>query len=499
MKRVIKRKFLFVFGLLFIYIFPLIDALIIVFLGRIAFWHDPARDFLLALQKPTFIGPPSGISGIFYGPYWIWIISIVQIISKDPRIITFTIFTIPYFTLFPFLLFKFKKILGTVPLILIWTLFVFNYIFDYSTQPWNIHLTPIILLLIIYRIIFSNYIENKKIKYLSILIDGFLVGILINFNIAFGTGVLLGISLFILYYYLLRQKSKKILPIIYVYFIFLTGIAFSFLPFLIFEIRHNFSQTKTIISVVLSSSSAVGYRGFGKQMIVEYFLGIANKPFMVRGILGNLPGLFILGSIFYLFKKKLFNDNEKKLSTFLLFLSAGLLSLYLYSKNPVWNYHFIGVEIIILLLLGLIVKHFKILRGLLSVYVVFVILINIVSFATFLKSAINEPYIIISLQTKIHVLDLIKKDAKENYSVFVYDPAIYTYDYDYLSKWYLKKNVLKNREDASGKASYLIIPKTSNAVRQDFINNKTPPEKYITDKTWNIPEGTQIIKRVKID
>lgn len=492
------NKIFLILTIVLVYIFPLVDALIIVFLGRIAFWHDPARDFLLALQKPTFIGPPSGIPGIFYGPYWIWAISLMQTISKDPRVITFVIFTVPYFTLFPFLLFKFKKVFGVIPLILIWTLFVFNYIFDYSTQPWNIHLTPLILLLIIYRILFSNYIENKKIKYLPILIDGFLAGILMNFNIAFGTAVIFGIVIFIFYFYFFQTKNRKLSPVIILYLLFFLGVVFSFLPFLIFEVRHNFSQIKTIISVITSPSSVVGYKGFGKQMIVEYFLGIANKPFMIPGVFANLPGLFIFGNIIYLLKKKILNDTEKKLSFLLFFISVGLLSLYLYSKNPVWNYHFIGVEIILFLLLASAVKQFKLLRFILSGYVVFVILINIVNFITFLNIAINKPYTITTLQTKVHILDLIKKDAKENYSVFVYDSAIYTYDYDYLSKWYLKKNVSKNREDTWGNISYLIIPKTSDAVRDDFINNKTPAEKYTTDKIWNIPEGTQIIKRVKI-
>ena len=491
-------KPLLIAAIILVYVFPLIDALIIIFLGRIAFWHDPARDFLLALQKPTFIGPPSGIPGIFYGPYWIWVISVTQIISKDPRVITFIIFTIPYFTIFPFLLFKFKKILGITPLILIWTLFVFNYIFDYSTQPWNIHLTPLILLLIIYRIIFSNYIENKKIKYQPVLIDGFLAGILMNFNIAFGTAVVFGIVLFISYFYLFQAKNRKLLSIVVLYLLFFSGVVLSFLPFLIFEVRHNFSQIKTIISVITSPSSVVGYKGFGKQMIIEYFLGIANKPFMLPGIFANIPGLFIFGNIIYLLKKKILNDTEKKLSVLLLFVSIGLLSLYLYSKNPVWNYHFIGLEIILFMLLAIAVKQFKLLKFVLSGYVVFVILINIVNFMTFLNIAMSKPYTITTLQTKIYILDLIKKDAKENYSVFVYDPAIYTYDYDYLSQWYLKKNISKNREDAQGNVSYLIIPKTSDAVRKDFIDNKTPAEKYTTDKTWNIPEGTQIIKRVKI-
>jgi len=55
--------------------------------GNISFWYDPARDMLSAwdnLHKLTLIGSTSGIPGIFYGPYWIWLLSIPIFFSKDP-------------------------------------------------------------------------------------------------------------------------------------------------------------------------------------------------------------------------------------------------------------------------------------------------------------------------------------------------------------------------------------------------------------------------------
>jgi hypothetical protein len=48
-----------------------------IIVGNIPFWYDPARDMLSAwdnLHKLTLIGSTSGIPGIFYGPYWIWLL-----------------------------------------------------------------------------------------------------------------------------------------------------------------------------------------------------------------------------------------------------------------------------------------------------------------------------------------------------------------------------------------------------------------------------------------
>lgn len=52
-------------------IIPALGVLQKVFLGDFAFWYDPARDMLSALsnlQKPTLIGPTSGIPGVFMDP-----------------------------------------------------------------------------------------------------------------------------------------------------------------------------------------------------------------------------------------------------------------------------------------------------------------------------------------------------------------------------------------------------------------------------------------------
>src|SRR3989344_7571009 len=77
-----------------------------IFSNRISFWYDTARDLLLALEnlrKPTLIGNPTGIPGIFYGPYWIWLLSLGMTITKDPALIIILLQVIPYFVIFPLL------------------------------------------------------------------------------------------------------------------------------------------------------------------------------------------------------------------------------------------------------------------------------------------------------------------------------------------------------------------------------------------------------------
>ena len=91
-----------IFVLIFAYCYFLFLSLRSVLWGGIPFWSDPARDLLLAwdnLHKISLIGPPGGIPGVFYGPYWLWILSLIQYVSLDPRVVTLTALLIPYFIL----------------------------------------------------------------------------------------------------------------------------------------------------------------------------------------------------------------------------------------------------------------------------------------------------------------------------------------------------------------------------------------------------------------
>src|SRR5579862_9684999 len=85
----IKNKFLVTIATL---ILPFFFVLTNLKLNAINLWYDPSRDLLTAwdnLTKLTLVGPVSGIPGLHYGPYWIWLLSFGLLFSKNPVIITF--------------------------------------------------------------------------------------------------------------------------------------------------------------------------------------------------------------------------------------------------------------------------------------------------------------------------------------------------------------------------------------------------------------------------
>lgn len=502
------RDYITIFALLI----PAIISIKSVFEGGMAFWFDPARDFLLAvenLKKPTLIGSPTGIPGLFYGPYWIWLISGALLINRNPLVVTIIILTIPYLIFFPFILYLLRAVIGKNSWIILWLLF-FNGFQDYIVSLWNPHLAPLLFLILIYLVINVSF-EINPAGFKRLFFSGFVAGLIVNFHFSFGIGVFTGTCLFLFISYLINQLKNLNRISIFVkdslllFFSFTAGLLFSFLPFLIFESRHGFNQSKalleTFMNAVLNSTPVTGLVGLSHNQIIYSALTRVFKllAFTIPTNYILLLAFIVLFLLFFglYYTKIQLSQSEINLIILLILVWLSVLFIYLSSTNPVWDYHFIGFEIIYLLLIGVFVNKINFTKVILALWVGY-LTINNIKPALFPKEF--NPYTLSSLKTKEYIVDTVYKDTNKNkFTVFVYSPAIYTYDYDYVFSWYGKDKYgyVPDREINNNNV-YLIIPKTDPAVLEDFIHYKTPDNSYKTEKQWNIDDGTTIIKRAKI-
>ena len=257
-------------------------------------------------------------------------------------------------------------------------------------------------------------------------------------------------------------------------------------------------QINTAMKVFSSKGSVVEVAGISKELIFQSF-------FVVFGQLLKLPTftalvLLILSVIYFVYqikqKKIKLEEKEIKLSFLLLSVVLGTLLLYLTSKNPVWSYHFIGVEIIFLFLIGLIIGKIKILRITLLVWIFMTLILNS---SGIISSFHQNPYVnSSSLATGVRISQTIIADSENNnFNIFAYSPSIYSYEYSYLFKWLANRSFPYDPglNNLNTDLVYLIIPKASQDVKQNFINYRTPSEKFSTIKQWNLQDGTVIIKR----
>src|SRR5579872_3116035 len=182
----------YILALLVSWIIPCILYLPSIVQGTIPFWYDPARDMtsgLSNLHKITLIGQPSGIPGIFYGPYWIWFLSVAEIFSKNPRWVVFLVQFLPYVLIGPIVFLGFRKIFSIWNCVLLWFIFIFSYS-TYTFYLWNPQLAPLFFLVSIYLLIFK-----KSLK--TFFIVGIIEGLALNIHLSFSTGFVFGTVLFL--------------------------------------------------------------------------------------------------------------------------------------------------------------------------------------------------------------------------------------------------------------------------------------------------------------
>ena len=461
-----------------------------VFFGGIPFWSDPARDLLAAWdshRKITLIGQPGGLPGVFYLPYWIWLLSLILLFTKNPAVVAFFIATLPYFVIGFWLCRKFTSVFGAVATAALAGLFLVNYQ-PYYTFIWNPYPAPLIFFALAWLI----YRWSQR----SLFFAGICLALLAGFHLSFFTGVAVATGLLFAGYLLaglVRRRPTAAFLKIYLSELgsLAAGAALVFVPFFVFEFRHGFCITRSYISAILNSalynSAAVGQTGLSKAAIIDRITNIPSATFHLP--LNLFPPLVLLMIAMLIFRRRLLGPDRQRLLFFLIFSLASLVGLFYASKNPVWDYYFIGIETIVLLLAGLLVGQFRYFSVALLCWA---IILTASAAAPVAAEPVPKYFLAPTLVAKETVVKTVVVSAGPRpYTVAAYSPSIYSFDYDYLFRW------LAPHRTSPGLVYLIIPPGTSPAVREDFIHYKTPDKDYRFGETKTMPDNTEIIQRLK--
>lgn len=197
---------------------------------------DVSRDFLviddiIRNNNPTLLGPRSGaIPGVFHGPLWFYVnLPAFLIGGGNPLVVGwFWFFLSIIFLLIVFWvamkLFDLKVALLSVLLlsansIVNPTIGLRNFYNPYGA----VFLTPLFFWW------FYHYITTLRVKYL--IISLFILGLTIQFQMAFGVPILIAITIFLLYFLFRKEKLLHLFS----YFILLIPL----MTFILFDLRHN--------------------------------------------------------------------------------------------------------------------------------------------------------------------------------------------------------------------------------------------------------------------
>lgn len=454
-KKFLKREYIILFLILII---GAVLRLPGIFSDSFAFTYDVGRD-MLALEsiasgiKIPLIGPTTGIPGVFYGPWWYYMLTPFFIIFKgNPQGIALTISAVGLICIF--LSFYFGKKIGNnfLGLSMAFLTAISPSLISSSVQIWNPNIAPLLVLLsfILLERIFS--LKNKaSVRYFFIL--GLILSLNADIEVIWGILFLLGVTISL---FLILKKTLHLKQIIYYIF----GILFVLGPRIVFELRHSFIMTKSFMAFFSSKNleDKLDLYHFLENR-VNVHLDTFGKSFMPENYLNLILFLSILIVIIVFFK-----NSSKIIKSFVL-TSFTIVSVFyigtLIFGRAIWPHYLVGLPILYILLfsLSLYMVSLKIGNNLLwglTLLAMFILNFNSLSI---IKNTYWEGNASV-YRNQLNVVDYVYKEAEgKDFKFVVYTPPVFDFTYRYLFSWYGKKqyNYLPTEQTKDATYSFFII------------------------------------------
>lgn len=405
--------------------------------GNLFFHTDIARDFLLMEdivenRHFTLIGPRSGaIPGLFHGPLWLYLNLPSFLIGGGNPVFVGWFWVILYIISIVGIYYVGKKMFGEKEGVLSALLLSSVTILNVRSlfNPYGA-----LLLFPLFFFYFVNYLQSKKIRFL--ILSLFLIGLIIQFQMAFGVPILLLTTAQIIYY---LYRTKKLFHI----FSFI-GLIVPLSSYILFELRNNFLQIRSILSY-LSGEQSHGKLDLNlfELLIVRikemFFMGLGTITQNNKYITALLLLLIVFAS-FKIFKQK----NERK-NVYLLFIYfyLGFWLMAIFFKGPLWNYYYLPF-------VPLLILFFVSLGNLLNRWLFFIIflLIYVINIQNGLKDILSynpnpKEQDVSTWQFNKLVAESIFEGPEKDFGYFIFTPDLYGYSPRYALNFYQKQDLQK--------------------------------------------------------
>lgn len=398
------------------------------------FYFDQGRDALVIWKlwhegKTFLIGPTTGIEGIFRGPFYYYLISPFYLIGSGDPVWPAIFLAITTVIAIVVLYYLGKRIEGAVTgfFAVILASFSFNIVL---ASRWLSNPTPMLLLSLLLLLSVILVVKGKKSAWLSV---SFLAGLsLFHFGSSGEIFYFLAIAI-ITFWQRKKLPGKKIILASIIL------LAVSFLPLLVFDLRHNGILRDNIkLFLINDNSFKLSFWQVINQRIEFYYDVFSSKIFPNRGKV-EIALLLTVFASFIAFIPKLIKKSEIKI--ILIFLLSPMVGLFFFQGNfgNIYDYYLTGYYLIFILL-------FAIVLGLLYRYKIgklFVIIFFYIFLANsipLLKARLTDKLDganTIVLGNELASIDWVFEDAKDlsEFNVDVYVPPVIPHAYDYLFLW----------------------------------------------------------------
>jgi len=466
-----------------------------VFSNSFAFTYDVGRDMLalwniVHTHKLLLIGFTTGLPGVFYGPWYYYLLLIPYILSfGNPQGLALTMALAGIATII-FGFFLGKKIGGNFLGISLASFITVspNLV---SSQIWNPNLVPITLMLLL--LVLHKLFSEEKPKAVYYFIFGFLLALIIDLEIVFG--ILLAIGL-ILAFLLIKNKKIQLKSIIS----FFIGALVIFSPRIIFEFRHHFLMTTSFIKFITTSDASQNPNLLGTiidrmTMLFNQFNSVIASD---NKYLGAILLLFIFLAII-LFYKKTAEISKKFIKTSLIVLLTFLLGLTFF-HHDIWPHYLVGLPIFYILLFCLAVNLLVKKTGKNTVPILIIVVLFLINLHYMtIVNHIGKPLFIGDAsvyRNQLTAIDYVYQQAEgKPFKYVVYTSSVYDYSYQYLFEWYGPNKYHYAPSNDAHLAYFILEPDTQYAFRlTDWLKLREGDGKII--KTETLRSGIIIQTRI---
>ncbi len=387
-------------------------------------------------KNPTFIGPTTGIPGIFHGAWWYYLLAFPYIFFHgDPVGFYHFIFLLSFLPTILFFIFLMKRFSLLTAIFFLVSVTTSSYFISTSIFPISSVLTLPFILLLLYAT--YEFFRTKKVKYQFLIFLS--LGFIFEAEVPFG---LFLIPAYLITIFMTREFRNFVLSkknLIYS----LVGLLIPLIPRLLFEFKNNFSQTKTILSF-LTSPQYHNPKLFRDVFFdrINYFWGYCKSIFFNGDIKVNLIILILL-SLGILFSYKSLAKVNKRYLRFTGFLIVPLFGLSLFYKDNFWANYFEGLSYFFLILLLISFNaSAKYKNKLIKIIPIFILMMmfsitikNLYTDFTNKKAPSTG-----GLKEHIQALNHIFSENKQKeLCVKVYTPPVIPFTYNYLFNYYTSK------------------------------------------------------------
>jgi hypothetical protein len=475
-----------------------------IYYREVAYTYDQARDFLAGARMVTdhhltFIGPTTGIGGLFHGVWWYYFTAFTFLISHNPITVYVAVFLVQLISLIVGMI-VIRRLLGS-PVSLIFGMIVSTGSYFIRTSTFvgnNIMAIPSYLT---YILSLSYLILNQpkgRNRLVALAIFGLSAGFVAEFELAFGL-FLLPVTFLVCFLTPLRRllNTKRS------FFVYIWSVIFPFIPRILFEIKNHFIQTKVLLGFFTKPKyyTPKPYADVLSERVAN-FHNYFNEAYLNAPILYVFIALILIAVILY-FAHTSLRRNIGSRYTLLFVLVIAHAGLFLFSlgyKDTFWNYYYEGIQygllITGLLALSIILslvpsRYTSSAMAMLTVVFIITSVIRIIpSWNT--RNELNG----LAIQEKVmqYIVDQEKPGRPFCAKVYVAPVIPYTYDYLWLYH-YLNKTIETPRDSFQRGYCWYILEPDQKGFEFRTVKWK---EDNIPAKATTKPEEKKMINHIEI-